>query len=281
MAVLSIQSSVAFGHVGNSAAVFALQRLGREVRAVHTTQLSNHTGLPGWGGGPLGAAHLRGVFDGLERSGGFAGLDAALTGYIGDADSVAAAARAIDRARAARPGLVYCCDPVAGNARRGLYVSEETAEAVAKLLVPRADIATPNAFELARLSGRPAAGAAEALDACRALSRRGPRTVVATSLETEGGVGALARSPDGAWLVETPRLPAAGNGAGDLAAALLLDRLLAGAPLAAALSRAVSAVWGLLEAAGGGEIPLAAAQERLVDPPRVFPARQVAGPDGA
>ena len=89
---------------------------------------------------------------------------------------------------------------------------------------------------------RPAAGAAEALDACRALSERGPRAVIATSLETAGGIGALARSPDGAWLVETLRLPAVGAGAGDLTAALLLDRLLAGAPLAAALSRAVSAV---------------------------------------
>lgn len=281
MAVLSIQSTVAFGHVGNSAAAFALQRLGREVRAVHTAQLSNHTGLPARGGGPLGAAHLRAVFDGLERSAGFAGLDAALTGYIGDADSVAAAARAIDRARSARPGLVHCCDPVMGNARRGLYVPEETAEAVAKLLVPRADIATPNAFELARLAGRPAAAPAEALDACRALSERGPRTVVATSLETAAGTGALARSPDGAWLVETPRLPAAGNGAGDVMTALLLDRLLAGAPLARALSRAVSATWGLLEAAGGGEIPLVAAQERLADPPREFPARRIAGPGGS
>ena len=80
-----------------------MQRLGREVRAAPTAQLSNHTGPPDWGGGPLGAAPLRDVFDGLERSAGFAGLDAALTGYIGDADSVAAAARAIGRAAGRRP----------------------------------------------------------------------------------------------------------------------------------------------------------------------------------
>ena len=279
MAVLSIQSSVARGHVGNSAAVFALQRLGVEVWPVHTAQLSGHTGRPGQGGGALGAAHVRAVLEGLGKQTGFAGVDAVLTGYLGSAELAAAAAEAVDRVKAARPDALYVCDPVMGNAARGLFVSGEAAAAVAELLAPRADIVTPNAFELSRLAGRPVATVAEGRDACRRLSERGPPTVVATSAPTAAGTGALACRGSEAWLVETPLLPVAGNGAGDTMTAILLGRLLGGAALADAVSHAVSVTFELLEAGDGDGTAPVAAQERIAAPKRVFPARPVASND--
>ena len=276
MAILSIQSSVARGYVGNAAAVFVLQRMGLEVWPVHAVQLSGHTARPGVGGGALGAAHVRDVLAGIERQTGFAGVEAVLTGYIGDAEVAAAAAEAVDRVKAARPGAVYCCDPVMGNAARGLYVAGDTADAIAARLLPRADIATPNAFELARLTAPPAATAAEARDACRRLSECGPRIAVATSLAAAAGIGVLACEGEGAWLVETPRLPTAGNGAGDVLTALLLGHLLRGAAPAEALERAVSTVFALLEAGDGDGVALVAAQRFIADPPRRFPARPLA-----
>ena len=276
MAVLSIQSSVAAGHVGNSAAVFALQRLGREVWPVHTVQLSAHTAHGTPGGGALGAEHVRDVLAGLERHPGFANVDAVLTGYLGDPEVAAAAAETVDRVKAARPDALYCCDPVMGNAARGLYVAPETADAIAADLLPRADIATPNVFELARLASAPAATVDEARAACPRLAARGPATVVATSLATGVGTGALAWRADGAWIVETPRLPAPGNGAGDVMAALLLGHLLGGAALDEAVARAVSSTFGLLEAGGRGEIALVAAQHELAAPRRRFAARRLA-----
>ncbi len=270
MAILSIQSTVAWGHVGNAAAVFALQRLGHEVWPVHTVQLSNHTGHADWGGGALGADHVRSVLAGLERRPGFANLDAVLTGYIGNAELAAVVTETVDRVKSVRPDALYCCDPVMGNAVRGLYVTEETADAVANTLVPRADIVTPNGFELARLAAGPVVTTAETLAACRRLAARGPRTVVATSLDTAAGLGALACAPAGAWLVETPRLPVAGNGAGDVMTALLLGHLLHGATLADAVSRAVSSTFSMLEAGAPGDIALIAAQDEIAAPRHVF-----------
>lgn len=278
MAVLSIQSTVAHGHVGNAAAVFALQRLGVDVWPVHTVQLSNHTAHAAWGGGALGAGHVRDVLRGIEETTGFAGLDAVLTGYVGSAGLAAVIAETVDRVRARRPAALYCCDPVMGNAARGLYVAEDTAAAIASELVPRADMATPNAFELSRLADRPVADAAEALAAADALAGRGPPTVVVTSLAAGVGLGVLARDEGGAWLVETPRLAAAAHGAGDTLTALLLGRTLRGAALPDALSDAVSSTFALLRAGAPGEPALIDAQDAIAAPPRRFPARRLETP---
>ena len=275
MAVLSIQSSVARGHVGNSAAAFALQRMGVEVWPVHSVQLSGHTGREGWGGGALGVDHVRAVLEGIERQTRFAGVDAVLTGYLGSAELAAVAAEAVDKVKAARPNALYACDPVTENAR-GLFVSEEAAAAVAGTLLPRADIATPNVFELSRLASRPVETAEEARAACRALAERGPRTVVATSMPAAAGTGVLACRGGEAWLVETPILPVAGNGAGDTMTAILLGRLLGGATLADAVSHAVSATYELLEAGDGDGVALVAAQDRIAAPKRRFAARALA-----
>jgi pyridoxine kinase len=270
MGVITIQSSVAVGHVGNSAAVFALQRLGVEAWPVHTVQLSNHTGHAGWGGGALGPEHVGAVLDGLARHGAFASADAVLTGYLGDAGLVPAVAAAVDRIKAA--GACYCCDPVIGNDAKGLFVSEAAARALAGELLPRADICTPNRFELACLTGAEVAGADGALAAADALARRGPRMVAVTSLPAAEAneIGVLLRADEGAWRVTTPRLDVAANGAGDAFAAMFLARLVRGEAPPDALAAATASIFGILAESGAGELTLVAAQDEIARPSRRF-----------
>lgn len=276
MPILSIQSSVAYGHVGNSAAVFAMQRLGAEVWPVHTVQLSNHTGYPDWGGGALGAEHVADVLAGIERRGGFEQADALLSGYVGSEDLVAVIADAVDRMKAANPSALFCCDPVVGNDAKGLFVPRAVATAVKAQFLHRADIATPNRFELAWLTGDAVETVDQARAAAEQLAALGPATVVVTSLPTNLGIGVLVHEMGAAWLIETPRLDAPANGAGDCFTAMLLSRLVAGAPIAEAAASAVSSIFGLLSRGDGGELPIVAAQEEIVAPSQCFKARRLA-----
>ena len=270
MIVLSIQSHIACDAVGNSAAVFPLQRLGIEVWPVHTVQLSAHAGRAERGGGALATAHVAEVLAGIGRGGGLARVDAILTGYMGAPALVAAVAETVVRAKAANPTLLFCCDPVLGNSGKGLFVPKAVAAAIRDRLLPLADLATPNAFELSWLTGARTATPQQALAAARRL---GPRRVAVTSLATPAGTGALLGDQDGAWLVETPRLAVPGDGAGDLFAALLLAHLLRGAPSPEALALAVSSVHALLAAGGDAGPALVAAQNEIVSPSRRFEAR--------
>lgn len=272
--VLSMQSHVTFGHVGNAAAVFPLQRLGIEVWPLHTCQLSNHTGYPGVEGEVFAADHVRALLRGLEARGALAALDGVLTGWLGRPEVGEAVLWALDRAPA---GAVYLCDPVMGDDTPGggerLYAAPGIPEFFRDHLVPRASVLTPNRFELALLAGRPVRDAAEAVTAARGLLARGPRLVVVTSIPggAAGRIGCLAVTAEAAWHVDSPRLtfPTPPNGAGDALAALLLGHLLAGQKPAEALARAVSGLHGVLRetlAAGTRELQLVAAQDSLMAP---------------
>src|SRR5690606_35612250 len=151
MNVISIQSHVAYGHVGNSAAVFALQRLGIEVWPVHTVQFSNHTGYPDWQGEVFSADHVARVLAGLEARGAFARCDALLTGYIGDPALGSVILDAVTRIRAANPAALWACDPVMGDHGRGLFVRDGIPAFFCAQALPAADLVTPNLFELERL----------------------------------------------------------------------------------------------------------------------------------
>jgi len=271
MAILTIQSAVAFGHVGNSAATFAIQRLGVAAWPVDTVQLSNHTGYADWGGGALGARHVEDVLAGVERRGGFANADAVLSGYVGDANLAAVIGAAVDRLKAANPDALYLCDPVIGNDRAGVFVSDEVARAIADVLVPRADLLTPNRFELAQLVGRPIDDAA----AVAAAAREFDAAVVVTSVPCASGIGVLVCDGDGAWLIETPRLNGPANGAGDAFAAMLLARLVRGETLVDAATQACASVFAVLEASEGGELALVAAQDEIAAPSRTFAPRRM------
>ena len=174
MNVLSIQSHVAYGHVGNASAVFPMQRLGVEVWPVHTVQFSNHTGYGSWRGPVFDAAMIRDVVQGIGERGMLPTCDAVLSGYMGSAEIGAAILEAVTAVRAANRQALYCCDPVIGDVEEGVYVRPGIEAFLRERAVPEADILTPNQFELGRLTGLPSGTLAEAAAAIAALQARGP-----------------------------------------------------------------------------------------------------------
>lgn len=290
MNILSIQSHVAYGYVGNRAATFPLQRLGFEVWAVNTVQFSNHTGYGAWTGEVFSPAHIRSVIDGIEARGVLAQCDALLSGYLGDPTLGETVLEAALRVRAANAGAIWTCDPVMGDVGRGFFVRPGIPELFRDHMVPRADIVTPNQFELEYLAGGSVATLADAIGAARLLIARGPRIVLVTSLQRRdaapGGIEMLAVSADAAYLVATPLLEfaVAPNGPGDAVAALFLASYLRRRDIGAALGEAAAAIFGLMEAtarAGLSELALIPAQEEIVRPSRRFAVTAVAAEHGA
>ncbi|WP_193367057.1 pyridoxal kinase PdxY [Pelagibius marinus] len=280
MNVISIQSHVAYGHVGNSAAVFALQRLGIEVWPVHTVQFSNHTGYPDFEGQVFAAGDIARLVDGLEARGALARCDALLTGYVGDPALGEVILDAATRIRAANPRAIWACDPVMGDHGKGLFVRQDVPEFMTGKALPATDIVTPNLFELEILAGQKPqdlAGIRAAAESLLAsVQGQGPKVVLVTSLDAgEDEVAMLAVSAQGVWRVACPRLPITPNGAGDAVAALFLGFYLKTGSLPEALGRAASAIFEILETtleAGEEELQFVAAQDRLEAPRRRFSA---------
>jgi pyridoxine kinase len=280
--ILSIQSSVAYGHVGNSAAVFPLQRLGHEVWPVLTVHFSNHTGYGAWRGPLLAADDVREVIAGIDDRGVLGEADAVLSGYQGDPAVGAVILDAVARVKELNPAAVYCCDPVMGDVGRGMFVRPGIPEFMRDTVVPQADILTPNHFELDFLAGRTTTTLAEILDAVDEVRARGPRDILVTSVlhgdVPDGKLDVLAVSDEGAWAVETPLLPITPNGCGDVTAALYLAHLRTTGSAETALARTTSSVFAILEqtlAAGTREIQLVAAQDAIADPPDSFAVRRL------
>ena len=282
MNVLSIQSHVAYGHVGNASAVFPMQRLGVEVWPVHTVQFSNHTGYGAWRGEVFAAETIRDVVQGVAERGALARCDAVLSGYMGSAAIGEAILEAVAAVRAENPNALYCCDPVIGDTEEGVYVRPGITEFMRERAVPAADILTPNQFELNLLTGLPSGTLDEARAAIAALQARGPKVVLVTSASTAetpaDRIDLLAGEGGHLYRVRTPRLDLAINGAGDCIAALFLVHYATTRSAALALEKAAASVYGLLRAtaeAGSREILTVAAQEQFVAPSEVFPAEAV------
>ncbi|MGI4800678.1 MAG: pyridoxal kinase PdxY [Janthinobacterium lividum] len=284
MNILSIQSWVSYGHVGNAASMFPLQRLGAEVWAVNTVQFSNHPGHGDWTGRVGTGAEVTALIDGIERRGAFGRCDAVLSGYMGDVSVAASVLDAVGRVRAANPAMLYCCDPVIGDGGR-VYVRDGIPEMIAGKAVPQADVLTPNQFELERLSGVPCSDAASVRRAIEVVRGRmrpgGPRAVLLTSAtlaETPAGTLDIVAADDGGIAtVQIPALAVAASGAGDMMAALFLFHLLqlrdAGAAMAAAAA-AAHAVLTLTAEQGARDLLLIEAQNFLVAPPQMFQLRK-------
>ncbi|MSP81839.1 MAG: pyridoxal kinase PdxY [Alphaproteobacteria bacterium] len=276
MSILSIQSHVAYGHVGNAAAVFPLQRLGLEVWPVNTVEFSNHLGYESFRGRVLDRDLVADVVKGVGERGAFAHCRGVLTGYLGDAALGDVALRAVHAVRRASPKAIYACDPVIGDDGRS-YVRPGVAEFFRDAVVPAADLLFPNHFELETLTGAAAADTPAIIAAARALVRRGPRLVVCTSFRDPSAgeaIDALAVTAEAAWRIRVPRLALAVHGTGDAFAALFLGRWLEQPDPARALGLTVSSLHGILRAtlaAGGTEMSLIAAQDEIVNPSRAFP----------
>lgn len=273
-AVIVVSSHVAAGTVGNRAAVFALERLGFPVVAVPTVTLTWH---PGEGPAtrivpPDGAfsALINDLIaaDWLDEVGGV------LSGYLGAPAQAAAVAALVEAVRRRNPKARYLCDPVTGDAG-GPYVAADIVTAVGQRLLPLADMATPNRYELGLLSGAPVTDAEMLIDAVR---RTGVGEVLVTSAFAEPGTTAnLLVAPDGVYKGQHAARPQAPNGTGDLLAALYLGHRLDGRPPPEAFGRAVGSTRRLVEMAGGAtRLPLAEGQAALVEPAWAVPVETLA-----
>jgi pyridoxine kinase len=275
--ILSIQSSVVYGHVGNSAVTFPLMRMGVEVWPVITVHFSNHTGYESWRGPLLSGADLRNVVRGLDERGVLGEVDAVLSGYQGAEDIGAMILEAVALVKLRNPAAIYCCDPVLGDADTGSYVRPGIPEFMRARVVPAAQIITPNQFELTSLTGLPVSTMEEALTAADAARALGPEVVLITSVvradATPGTIDMVAVDADGAWLVSTPRLPHTFTGSGDVTAATFLATLLRTWDVSAALAHTAAVVYGLLKITaerGRAELALISAQDEFLRPSYSF-----------
>jgi pyridoxine kinase len=282
MNLLSIQSHVAYGHVGNSAAVFPLQRMGVEVWPIHTLQYSNHPGYREWQGQVFEAGLIRDIVAGIEKRGVLGECDGVLSGYMGSAEIGTAIVDAVATVKRANPSARYCCDPVIGDVGRGVFVREGIAEFIKEKAVPAADIITPNQFELDYLAGSECKTLAEILAAVKIVHGLGPRAILVTSLHAddtpEDSIDMLASDETGRFRLRTPRLELMVNGAGDAIAALFFAHYLRDGKIQEALSKAGSAIFGVLSKtaeAGAPEIQIVTAQQEIVEPSKMFEAEEI------
>ena len=279
MNILSIQSHVTYGHVGNAAATFPMQRLGHEVWPIHTVQFSNHTGYGAWRGQVFDAGLIGECVAGMAERGVLGACDGVLSGYMGSADTGIAILDAVATVKREHPGALYCCDPVIGDIGRGVFVRAGIAEFMRDRAVPAADIITPNQFELELLSGQSTGSIAGLRAALAAVHAVGPRTILVTSYLGEGtpenAIDLLASDGAAVWRVRTPRLDISVNGAGDAIAALFFVHMLESGSVPEALSRAASSIFGLLRRTAelhAREILLVEAQDEFVHPTQSFTA---------
>ncbi|MDR2445478.1 MAG: pyridoxal kinase PdxY [Spirochaetaceae bacterium] len=277
MAILSIQSHVVYGAVGNSAAVFPLQRLGHEVWPVNTVEFSNHTGYGEWRGQALPAKLVDDLVRGVEERGALSRCGALLSGYLGSADIGLAVAGVARRVKTVNPKALYCCDPVMGDVGRGLYVHSDIPGIFSGSLLPLADIVTPNQFELELLSGTEVVSAESVKKAIGILHEKGLPVILVTSYRDgpPGTLAMVASDGDRLWRVDTPELYFADtvSGTGDLCSAIFLSGYLETSSIRAALEKTAASIYGILEATyrtGGRELRIIDAQEELIRPRNRF-----------
>jgi len=267
--VLSVQSQVVHGHVGNSAAAYPMRRLGVEVAEVPTTLLSNRPHYPTLRGRVLDPDLVADLLLGAEERGLLGRARVILSGFLGRAGIAVALADAVARARAAAPGVIYACDPVMGDVGLGFFAPADLRAVFAGRLVPMADIIFPNAFELAFLAGGAIGGPA---DVAGARARLGVPAVVATSVPLPGRPERLATvlaAAAGTHVFETERLAVLTAGTGDLLAGLVAGRVALGVPLPEAVGLAAAGVAAVLRrtpATPWAEMPIAAEIEAILAP---------------
>ena len=282
MRILSIQSAVAYGHVGNSAAVFPLQRLGHDVMPVNTVLFSNHTGYGAWRGPLVSGDDVREIVTGIEERGGLDDTALVISGYQGGSSIGDAILDAVAKARAKNPNVLYSCDPVLGNATSGCFVSPEVQELIRDRVIQHADIITPNQFELGFVTNTDPKTLDEVLESVKKAQDIGPKTVLVTSVSTpdtpKDSIQMLAVSGDEAWLITTDRLPMKANGSGDVTQALFASHFASGKSLKEALEVTTASVYELLKKtldSGQRELQLIEAQESYVAPQVKFEAQRI------
>nr|XP_022291644.1 pyridoxal kinase-like [Crassostrea virginica] len=271
--VLSIQSTVVFGYVGNKSATFPLQVLGFDVSTINSVQFSNHTGYKCFKGQVLNSDDLACLYDGLKENsiGSFSHI---LTGYIGSKSFLEKVAEIVVDLKKNNPSLLYVCDPVMGDNGK-MYVPNELLPVYINTILPIADIVTPNQFEIENLTGVKINTEEDAIKAMQILHDKGPRTVVISSSEFshDTSIICLASSVTNGnkevYKVQFQKLPAIFVGTGDLFAACLLAWLEKESGLKLALEKTISTLQSVIKRtldkaqalAGEGNTPTPAQME--------------------
>jgi pyridoxine kinase len=227
--IFVISSQVVSGLVGLKAVMPALRALDYETITLPTTLLAAHpAAFPNPGrpaGGPMSATQMLEVADWLLAAGAFNRCRAIMTGYLPSPAHVEAAAQIVTKIKALRPDMIYCCDPICGD-KGALYLPQDVAAGLRTHLLPLADLATPNLFELAHLTGSgDLADTAQAIEAARSLDIA--HVVVTSAPAPQGRIATLAVG-ETVLRCETACAPEAPSGMGDFFAALYLGLYLDG-----------------------------------------------------
>lgn len=284
MAILSIQSHVAYGYVGNKAATFPLQRLGYDVNVINTVQFSNHTGYGQWRGEIFSAEHISQIIQGLAELNVLQDCQAIVSGYLGKQELGQEVLKAVALCRQFNPQLVYLCDPVMGDVGRGIFVQADIPTFIANQAIAQATVLTPNHFEMELLTQQTITSLAEARQACAKLRAHPNQIIIITSFKHEqtpaGTLQMLLSSPRGEYLLTTPYLDFAKppNGTGDLFSALFLGHYLRHLDEVKALELAAAAIYGVLEYTfknGYREMQIIKAQDQLIQPTQIFKCEQM------
>lgn len=282
--VLSIQSHVATGYVGNRAAVFPLQCLGCEVSFVNTVQFSNHTGHGQWTGEIFSADHIKEVLEGLWQLGVMSDINAVLSGYLGTPENGQIIIDTVGKLKADHDSVMYCCDPVLGDGERDIYVLPETAEFIKNRLIRVAGILTPNQFELAYLTDINVNSLEDVQKACNQLHHIGIGTILVTSLAlpelADNEIAMLLSNDKGKWLCKTPKLhfDTPITGAGDLTAAVFLAQYLRLQNVVEAFRQTAATVYGLFSIThrmSKTDLAMIAGQEQFAYPSQYFAVKKV------
>ncbi len=282
--LLAIQSHVVFGHAGNGAAVFPMQRMGVNVWPLNTVQFSNHTQYGQWAGEVLAPAQIPALVEGIATIGELGNCDAVLSGYLGSAAQGRAILEVVRKVKTTNPHALYLCDPVMGHPEKGCSVPAEVSQFLLDEAVAAADLVCPNQLELNTFCGRPAQSLEDCVAMARLLLARGPKAVLVKHLAYPGkGVDdfeMLLVNAEGSWHLRRPLLAFARQpvGVGDLTSGLFLARLLLGDSQVAAFEFAAAAVHEVLletQACTSYELELVRAQDRIVHPRVRFEAQRL------
>lgn len=280
--IMSIQSSVAYGHVGNSAAAFTLMRMGVETYPVLTVHYSNTTSYGAWRGPVLAAQDVMDVVIGVDERGALGGVDGVLSGFQGSPVTGSTILKAMELTKTRNPAALYCCDPVMGDVDRGMFVAAGVPDFLREVVVPRADIVTPNQYELDFITGYKSKNLGDLVKEVDVMFALGPQTVLVTSAVPDdlepNTISMVAARSDEAWLVTTPHLDQVFTGSGDVTSAVFFAHLLESGRLDIALQKTANIVYSILEAtvqAGRRELALVLAQDQLVNPRYSFEVTRI------
>ncbi|OHD19420.1 MAG: pyridoxal kinase [Spirochaetes bacterium GWD1_61_31] len=279
--VLSIQSHVVYGHVGNRSAVFPLELLGIETWPLNTVQFSSHSGKPGWKGSFFPSQHITDVIDALKVLAVLKNCDAIISGYIGNVAMGEAIIGAVKQIVQANSAALYCCDPVMGDFPEGYYVAPGLFDFFKQSALPLATIVTPNQFEAELFYGQSIQNDADTAKAADSIHALGPAIVIITSCRSgrSDSIKVMLSCKAGKYYVETPLLAfdSAPKGSGDLFTALFLGHYLLTHDPVLALENSTNTIWSILELTherGLTELAILQSAAAILLPPKRFTAHR-------